>query len=115
MEKALRVDRKTYKSKDGTERFMYYVMGKIRGKEYEASVIPSDIGGYEVLDIVFGEENSAEFVLVPYSMKDEKTGKEVSGFTYEARNFDKDGHEYKCKVKPRFPSDKDLLSMFLAS
>lgn len=113
-EKCLVIERETYQSKDSEERYSYFVKGVIRGKNVKASLIPGDIGGYDVLDIVFGEDKTAKLVLVPYSMVDEKTGKEIKGNGYEAQNTDEFGEVYKCKVKPRQSSDKALLEMLLA-
>lgn len=113
VEKFLKVERETYKSKTNEERYSYFVKGTIRGKDVKASLIPTDIGGYDVLDIVFGDEKTAKLVLVPYSMVDEKTGKEISGNGYEVQNVDENGEVYKCKVKPRQASDKALLEMLL--
>lgn len=113
-EKHLIVERETYESKTNEKRYSYFVRGKIRGKDIKASLVPSDIGGYDVLDIVFGVEKTAELVLVPYSMIDEKTGKEICGNGYEVVNYDENGEIYKCKVKPRQASDKSLLEMLLA-
>lgn len=113
-EKHLIVERETYGSKTNEKRYSYFVRGKIRGKDIKASLVPSDIGGYDVLDIVFGVEKTAELVLVPYSMIDEKTGKEICGNGYEVVNYDENGEIYKCKVKPRQASDKSLLEMLLA-
>lgn len=112
--KVLKIERETYKSKDNLERFSYFVKGVIRRKNVKASLIPGDIGGYEVLDIVFGEDKTADLILVPYSMVDEKTGKEINGNGYEAQNIDELGEVYKCKVKPRQASDRSLIEMLLA-
>lgn len=113
--KVLKIEREIYVSKENVERFSYFVKGKIRGKEIKASLIPSDIGGYDVLDIVFDDAKTADLVLVPYSVKDEKTGEVKSGVGYEAQNKDEKGNVYKCKVKPRQASDKSLLEMLLAN
>ena len=58
------VERDTY-TKNGQEYFSYFISAKIRGKEKRIGVVPPDNGGYEVLDIVFGNEMSAELVLKP--------------------------------------------------
>ena len=112
-EKVLKVERESYESKSNESRYTYFIRGVIRNKEVKASLIPGDIGGYDVLDIVFGEDKTADLILVPYSMVDEKTGKETSGYTYEAQNTDENGEVYKCKVKPRQASDKSILEMLL--
>ena len=114
-EKVLKVKREKYVDKNKEERYSYFVDGKIRGKDVKASLIPGDIGGYDVLDIVFAEDETADLVLVPYEMTDESTGQKIVGNTYEAQNVDKvTGEVYKCKVKPRQASDKSLLEMLLS-
>jgi hypothetical protein len=50
--KNLMVERETYQ-KDGKDFYSYFVKGKIRGKEVQARLSPKDIGGYDILDIVF--------------------------------------------------------------
>lgn len=111
--KCLKIERETYQSKENVERYSYFIKGVIRGKSIKVSLIPSDIGGYDVLDIVFGDADSANLVLIPYSMVDEKTGQVINGNGYEAQNVDEQGEVYKCKVKPRQASDKSLLEMLL--
>lgn len=112
-EKNLVVERETYQ-KDEKTYYQYFVPGVIKGKNVKAKLTASDIGGYEVLDIVFIGQEKAELGLVPYSMVDEATGKINNGFTFEARTTDKDGTIYKAKVKPLRPSDKALIDMLLA-
>lgn len=112
-EKNLVVERETYEKGDKTY-FQYFVPGVIKGKQVKAKLTASDIGGYEVLDIVFIGNERAELGLVPYAITDEATGKVNNGFTYEARTTDKDGTVYKAKVKPLRPSDKALIDMLLA-
>ena len=50
--KNLMVERETYQ-KDGKDFYSHFVKGKIRGKEVQARLSPKDIGGYDILDIVF--------------------------------------------------------------
>lgn len=106
------VERETYE-KNGKEYFSYFVKGTIRGKEVKASVMPLDIGGYTVLDIVFGNENKAELVITPYEIKDEKTGSVMSGNTYSVRSADENGEVYECRIKASRNSDKALLNMLI--
>lgn len=111
-ENVIVVERETYE-KNGKEYFSYFVKGNVRGKDVKASVMPLDIGGYTVLDIVFGNEMKAELVLNPYEIKDEKTGIVMSGNTYSVRSVDENGETYECRVKPSKNSDKSLLNMIL--
>lgn len=57
---------------NGKEYFRYFIKGTVRGREVKISVAPpnkdTDRGGYTVLDIVFGDADKAELVLVPYEI-----------------------------------------------
>lgn len=75
------VERETFE-KNGRTFFSYFIKGNIRGKEVKVAVVPPDKGGYTVLDIVFGDAMAAELKLKPYEIKDESTGKVISGNTY---------------------------------
>ena len=106
------VERETYE-KNGKTFFTYFIKGSVRGKEVKASVMPLDIGGYTVLDIVFNGEMKADLIATPYEIKDEKTGSVVSGKTYSVRSIDENGEVYECRIKASRQSDKQLLSMIL--
>lgn len=107
------VERETYE-KDGNTYFSHVVKGKIRGKDVKATVVPHDVGGYAILDIVFGDALSAELVLKPYEIKDDKTKRTVKGNTYAVRSVDEaTGKVYECPVKPFRNSDKTILSMLI--
>ena len=114
MEKLLKIKREKYTSKENVERYSYYVDGVIRGKEVKATLIPTDIGGYDVLDIVFVGVDTADLVLVPYSIEDKETKQVIKGVNFEARTIDENGEAYTCKVKPRQASDKAIIEMLLA-
>ena len=77
------------------------------------AVVPPDKGGYTVLDIVFGNEMSAELILKPYEIKDEATGRVIAGNSYAVQSVDEDGEIYECSVKPYRNSDKALLAMLV--
>ena len=74
--KQIFVERETFESK-GKTYFGYYIKGTVRGREVKVGIAPpdkdTDKGGYTVLDIVFGNADKAELVLVPYEIRDEKT------------------------------------------
>lgn len=115
--KQIFVERETFESK-GKTYFGYYIKGTVRGRDVKVGIAPpdkdTDKGGYAVLDIVFGNADKAEFVLVPYEIRDEKTKKVVKGNSYVVRSVDDDGRVYECPVKPSRTSDKSLLNMLLA-
>ena len=102
------VERDTYE-KNGKTFFSYFIRGTVRGKEVRAGIMPPDIGGYAVMDIVFGEAMAADLVVKPYEIKDDVTGRTISGNTYA----DENGEVYECAVKPARKSDKALLDMLL--
>lgn len=108
----IKVERDTYE-KNGKTYFSYFIRGNVRGKDVRAAVIPPDRGGYTVLDIVFGDAMEAELVVTPFEMKDEASGRIISGNTYAVRSVDENGEVYECKVKPSRASDKALIGMLL--
>lgn len=108
----IKVERDTYE-KNGKTYFSYFIRGSVRGKDVRAAVIPPDRGGYTVLDIVFGDAMEAELVVTPFEMKDETSGRIISGNTYAVRSVDENGEVYECKIKPSRASDKALIGMLL--
>lgn len=117
------VTRKKFVGKDGKEYWGYVVVGKVvrvkNGKQLEKDIevdfVAKDQGGYEVLDLIFFETDSAELAMYDATMTNEKTG-EVSTYTvYEVRATDDDGTVYSYKVKPSRESDKSLLNMLINS
>ena len=72
----------------------------------------TDKGGYNVLDVVFGDAMQAELVVKPFEMKG-ADGNIVKGNTYAVRSYDEDGEVYECPVKPARTSDKTFLNMLL--
>jgi len=112
MTKQINVQRETFESK-GKQYYSYFIKGVVRGREVKVAVVPPDKGGYTVLDLVFGDEMSAELVLNPYEIKDESTGKVIKGYSYAVKSVDGDGTEYECTIKPFRSSDKMLLIMLL--
>lgn len=106
------VERETYE-KNGKTYFTYFIKGTVRGKNVRVAVVPPDKGGYAVLDIVFGDQMSAQLVTKPFEIKDDATGKVISGNTYSVQTVDENGEIYECAVKPFRSSDKSLLNMLL--
>ncbi len=112
MEKKILVERETYE-KNGKTFYSYFVKGTLRRKPVKASMSPMDIGGYAVLDIVFGNAMTAELVITPYELHDEKSGRTINGNSYAVRSTDENGEVFECKIKPYRNSDKMLLQMLL--
>ena len=97
--------------KDGKNYFSYFIKGTVRGKDIRVLITPPDKGGWQVLDIVFGDANEAELELKPYEMKNEATGEVVKGNSFAVKSVDENGEVYECKIKPLRSSDKMLLNM----
>lgn len=111
-ENKIMVEREIFEKNEKTY-YSYFIKGVIRNKEVKVAVIPPDKGGYAVLDIVFGNEMSAELVANPFEIKDEVTGKVISGNSYLVRTVDDNGEIYECNIKPYRNSDKSLLNMIM--
>lgn len=80
----------------------------------KVAIVPPDNGGYALLDIVYGNEMSAELTLTPYEIKDDKSGRVIKGNSYGVRTADKEtGEIYECPVKPYRSSDKTILNLLL--
>lgn len=102
-----------YKGKSYAE---YFISGNVRGRDIKIKLAPpdkNDKGGYTVLDIVFGNEATADFITEPFEFQNGE-GKTVSGTRFLVRTADKEtGEVYECAVKPARKSDKTLLEMLM--
>lgn len=113
-DKTIFVERETY-TKDDKEYFSYFIKGNVRGRNVKIGIVPPDVGGYVVLDIVFDGAMKAELNLKPYEIRDDKTKKVTKGNTFVVVSKDENpGKVYECPVKPSRKSDKALLDMLLA-
>lgn len=105
------VSRETYKDKkSGQEYFSYFIEGEVKGKPVRVNIVPHDIGGYNVLDIVFLDAEQVTLDIRPVSMKD-AAGEEITINTFYVVSCDENGEIYECPVKPKNKSDKVLLTM----
>lgn len=117
-ERKIFVERESY-TKNDKEFFTYFIKGNIRGRDVRIAIVPpadgakADFNGYMVLDIVFGNQMKADFVLEPFEFKD-ASGRTVSGNKTLVRTVDENGEVYECEIKPARKSDKTLLNMLLA-
>ncbi len=105
------------KTKNGDEMYGYVLLERVNvnGSEREIRVdfVAKDIGGYEMLDIIFMFGDEAYLSVREESMKDEKSGVITNFMVYEIWNVDKDGIPYVYKVKPMRESDKAKLNVIL--
>lgn len=106
------VERETFE-KNGKTYFSYFIQGEIRGKHVRAAVVPPDKGGYTVLDIVFGNAMACELMVKPFEIKDEATGRVISGNSFAVVSYDENGEIYECSIKPYRASDKAILNMLV--
>lgn len=114
MEKIILVKREVFKSKKtNKEYFGYFIEGNVRGIDVKIGLVPPDLGGYTVLDIVFNGKMECELIVSPFEMTDSR-GKTINGTTYLVRSYGENGEIYECKIKPARPSDKDMLAMLIA-
>lgn len=110
----IKVERNTFEYK-GQSYFEYFISGYVRGREVKIRLAPPDVkdkGGYTVLDIVFGNENKADFIIEPFEFTNAE-GKVITGERYLVRTTDENGEVYECAVKPTRNSDKTLLNLLL--
>ncbi len=112
MEKALQIVREVYTGKDGKEYFGYLVKGVVRGREVKVDFSPKDAGGYEVLDIVFDVSSTANLIMTDEETTDTR-GRKIEYTAYKAQTVDEDGTPYECDIRPKYNSDKALLTMLL--
>lgn len=104
------VRREKFLSKERRVRYWgYFVTGALRGRVVRVSLVSTDAGGYDLLDIVFNGAESVALWRKPYELRDEKGEKTASGFTFYAVSLDEDGTVYTSQVKPSRKSDKALL------
>lgn len=111
--KRLIVEREKFVAKDGREMWGYAVHGNIRGRETKVDFNAYDQGGYEVLDMVFDINSTAELELHEESMTDSETGEVRTYTVYTVSNTDEDGDEITCRIKPARDSDKSILAYLL--
>ena len=110
----LTVEREKYTAKDKKEYYVYFVRGKLRGREVQVDLVPKkrDFDGYGILDIIFDIAPTAE-LYVHEEESETATGGKTRYTVYEVQNTDEDGILYSYKLKPRAESDKSVLNVLL--
>lgn len=95
-------------SRDGNPMYCYCVHGMVRGnRKIKVDFAPRDVGGYEPLDILFGEMDTAELDI--HDVTTEMNGVKSTRTVYTAVALD--GTGFKCDVKPQRNSDSAKLDM----
>ena len=97
---------------NGKTCYHYFIKGVVREHEVKIDLAPpnkdTDMGGYTVLDIVFGDADRADLIIEPFEITDDKTKQVIKGNRYLVRTVDEDGKVYECTVKPARTSDRSV-------
>ena len=105
------------KTKSGEDMYGYVLREKVvvngREREIRVDFAAKDIGGYDMLDIIFMTGDEAFLSVHEETMVDDKTGETTQYMVYEIWNEDEDGVPYVYKVKPMRESDKAKLNVIL--
>ena len=105
------------KTKSGDDMYGYVLKEQIfvngQRREIRVDFAAKDIGGYDMLDIIFMAGEEAFLSVRQEHMTDEKTGEVTEYMVYEIWNEDEDGIPYVYKVKPMRESDKSKLNVIL--
>ena len=105
------------KTKSGDDMYGYVLKEEIvvngQKREIRVDFAAKDIGGYDMLDIIFMTGDEAFLSVRQEHMTDEKTGEVTEYMVYEIWNEDEDGIPYVYKVKPMRESDKAKLNVVL--
>ena len=99
--------------KKGEKIWIYYVSGILRGREVQAGLLATDVGGYSLLDLVFDGTTEVPLWRKPYEMTNDAGKVTSSGFQYFAVSVDEDGTVYSAQVKPSAKSDKSFLETLI--
>ena len=105
------------KTKSGDDMYGYVLKEEIvvngQKREIRVDFAAKDIGGYDMLDIIFMTGEEAFLSVREEFMTDDKTGEITPYMVYEIWNEDDDGIPYVYKVKPMRESDKAKLNVVL--
>ena len=109
---ALVLERETFVAKNGKEMYNYFVRGVVHGREVRADFLAKDLGGYELLDLMFEINPKVSLIMHEETMTDEK-GNASKYMVYEAQVVDADGLVYTYKLKLAQESDKSYLNILM--
>ena len=109
---ALVLEREPFVAKNGKEMYSYFVRGVVHGREVKADFLAKDLGGYELLDLMFEIDPNVKLITHEESMTDDK-GNVTKYMVYEAQVVDADGLLYTYKLKLAQESDKTYLNILM--
>ena len=88
------VTREPFTTKDGRHLDGYVVKGKAFGRDIKAHFNAADVGGYDMLNLLFDISTQPELVVREDSMTDPATGEIRNYSVYEVQAVDQDGEVY---------------------
>ena len=103
------------KTKSGEDMYCYILRENVtvngKSREIRADFAAKDLGGYDMLDIIFMISDEAYLSMREEFMTNENTGETTPYTVYEIWNQDEEGTIYTYKVKPMRESDKAKLNV----
>ena len=106
------VERETFE-KNGKTYFSYFIKGNTPSSA--AIELPKTISRTVYPPLSGGTIATLTSLprMLPFEIKDDATGKVISGNTFSVISYDENGEVYECGIKPFRASDKALLNMML--
>lgn len=105
------------KTKSGEDMYCYILRENVtvngKSREIRADFAAKDLGGYDMLDIIFMISDEAYLSMREEFMTNENTGETTPYTVYEIWNQDEEGTIYTYKVKPMRESDKAKLNVIV--
>ena len=105
----VKVTRTSFGEKDGIKLYSYHINAIIRGKEKVISLVPKDNGGYDLLNIIFDEQDTVDGAIV-FSDFTTDSGEKIQLIMVETFVID-DGIRYAYQLKSQRDSDKATLQI----
>lgn len=96
------IKREPYRS-NGKQCYYYFINCVLNDRPNRINLAPIDMGGYVLLDILFADNSTVEFITA------EENGKQI----YKAMSYDETDIMYECEVKPLHGSDRVKLKLIL--
>lgn len=105
----VKVTREKFGEKDGVSLYSYHIHAVIRGKDKDISLTPKDNGAYELLNIIFGDLDTVDGIIVFSEFKTD-AGEIIKSILVEVFVID-DGIRYAYQLKTQRDSDKASLQI----
>lgn len=105
----LYVERRAFSWK-GAKKYAYEVRATIRGADVKIELAPKDLGGYKLIEIVFGSEKKLKLEIANAPYKDD-FGRTKTNFAYSVRSTD---GIIACPLWPKVKSDGTALEMLIS-